>query len=140
MPVSWFDLEMAFQFVSGSQFEENQAYLCKQTGKLFCHSNLLGDEEEELPDDIDDTDKYIPIPHKKELDLGKPLVLDFVREFLPDDFEHVRDIFRHRGAYARFKDLLVHRRALDQWHKYEAEMEEKALREWCQDNAIEIGE
>ena len=37
-----------------------------------------------LPDDIDD-EKYIAIPNKKELDLGKPLVLDFTREFLPDN-------------------------------------------------------
>ena len=29
--------------------------------------------DEELPDDIED-EKYIAIPHKKELDLGKPLV------------------------------------------------------------------
>jgi hypothetical protein len=140
VPISWFDLEMAFQFVSGSQYDENRAFLCKRTGKLYCHSDLLDDDEEELPDDIDDTDKYIPIPHKKELDLGKPLVLDFVGQFLPNDFAHVRDMFRRRGAYARFKDLLVHRRALDQWHKYEAKMEERALREWCAANSIETSE
>jgi hypothetical protein len=123
-----------------SQYEEHHAYLCKQTGKLYWHSDSLDDDEEELPDDIEDTDKYIPIPHKKELDLGKPLVMDFVAQFLPNDFEHVRDIFRRRGAYARFKDLLVHRGALDQWHKYEAKTEESALREWCKTNAIEVGE
>jgi hypothetical protein len=140
MRISWADIDMAFQFVSGSQYEEHHAYLCKQTGKLYWHSDSLDDDEEELPDDIEDTDKYIPIPHKKELDLGKPLVMDFVAQFLPDDFERVRDIFRSRGAYARFKDLLVHRGALDQWHKYEAKMEESALREWCEANAIEVGE
>jgi hypothetical protein len=139
MPVSWIDLDMAFQFVSGSQYGELRAYLCKQTGKLFYQSDLL-DDEEELPDDVDDADKYIPIPHKNDLDLGKPLVLDFVREFLPDDFQHVLDMFRRKGAYARFKDMLVHRRALDKWHKHEAEMEEKALRQWCVDNSIEISE
>jgi hypothetical protein len=42
-----------------------------------------------LPDDIDD-EKYISIPDKSELDVGKPLVLDFVREFLPDDYDEVR--------------------------------------------------
>jgi enoyl-CoA hydratase len=138
--VDWFDLEMAFQFVSGNEHGEHQAFLCKRTGKLFYHSDLLGDDEEELPDDVEDTDKYISIPHKKELDLGKPLVLDFVGQFLPDDCEHVRDMFRRRGAYARFKDLLVHRRALDQWHKYEAKREKEALREWCAASSIEISE
>jgi hypothetical protein len=138
--VDWFDLEMAFQFVSGNEHREHQAFLCKRTGKLFYHSDLLGDDEEELPVDVEDTDKYISIPHKKELDLGKPLVLDFVGQFLPDDCEHVRDMFRRRGAYARFKDLLVHRRALDQWHKYEAKREKEALREWCAASSIEISE
>jgi enoyl-CoA hydratase/carnithine racemase len=137
--VSWMDLETAFQFVSASQHDEHQAFLCKQTGKLLCHSDLLGDDdEEELPDDIDDADKYIAIPHKKELGLGKPLVLDFAREFLPADFERVRDMFRGRGAYARFKDLLVHRHALDEWYKYEAKREEEALRDWCEANSIGI--
>jgi enoyl-CoA hydratase/carnithine racemase len=140
MRVSWLDLEMAFQFVSGGENDEHQAYLCKRTGKLYCHSDFLGDDEEKLPDDIDDDDKYIGIPHKKELGLGKPLVLDFSRQFLPSDFEQVRQMFKRRGAYARFKDLLVHRRALDQWHQFEAKMEEKALRIWCEENAIEVGE
>jgi hypothetical protein len=139
VPVKWYDLELAFDFVSVGEGGVHQAYLCKRTGKLYWHSEDL-DDEEQLPDDIDDTDKYIPVPDKKELDLGKPLVMDFVSKFLPDDFEHVRDIFRHRGAYARFKDLLVHRHALDQWHKYEAEMEKKALRDWCEANAIEVEE
>jgi hypothetical protein len=70
---------------------------------------------EELPDDIDDSEKYVPIPGKSELDLGKPLVLDFARQFLSDDFDEVRQIFNKRGAYARFKDLLDRRGALDRF-------------------------
>jgi enoyl-CoA hydratase len=135
--VTWSDLELAFQFVSASANGDCQAYLSKETGKFYWDSNGLSDEEE-LPDDIDDPEKYIQIPHKKELDLGKPLVLNFVRQFLPNDIEKVRDIFRQRGAYARFKDLLVQRNALDQWHKFEAEKEEEALRAWCEAKAIEI--
>ena len=47
-------------------------------------------------------------------------------------------MFKKRGAYSRFKDLLIHRRALDQWHDFEAKMEEKVLRLWCKANAIDI--
>src|SRR5437868_15339794 len=61
----------------------------------------FGDNDEELPDDIND-EKYISIPDKRELDLGKPLVLDFAREFLPDDYDEVRHIFRRRGAYRQY--------------------------------------
>jgi hypothetical protein len=56
------------------------------------------DDLDELPDDIDDSEKYVQIPNKRELDLGKPLVLNFARQFLPDDFDEVRQIFSSRGA------------------------------------------
>ncbi len=130
---------LAFQFVSGGGTGEHQAFLCKPSGKIYWHSELAGDVEE-LPDDIEESDKYVEIPDKRELDLGKPLALDFAREFLPDDFDKVRQIFSSRGAYARFKDLLEHRRALDRWYDFEAKAEESALREWCELNSIELGD
>jgi hypothetical protein len=95
---------------------------------------------DELPDDIDDSDKYIQIPDKRELELGKPLALNFAREFLPDDVGYVEQIFRRRGAYARFKDLLQRRDALDQWYDFEANAQERALRMWCDLNSIEVGD
>ena len=93
---------------------------------------------DEFPDDIDDAEKYVEIPDKRELNLGKPLVLDFVRHFLPSDFDEARQIFSRKGAYARFKDLLSRRGALDQWHDFETKAEEKALREWCELNSIDV--
>ena len=93
--------------------------------------------DEELPGDIDD-EKYISIPHKRELDLGKPLVLDFAREFLPDDYDEIRHIFSRRGAYRRYKDLLVRRSALDLWYDFSNKAEEAALREWCAENRIDL--
>jgi hypothetical protein len=73
-------------------------------------------------------------------DLGKPLALDFVRRFLPDDYGVVCRTFRYRGAYGRFKALLARRGALDQWYDFEARAAEAALREWCADNALELGD
>ena len=102
MPVSFKDIELAFELVSAGSTGEHQAFLCKQSGKLYWHSELAGDLDE-LPDDIDDSDKYVQIPDKRELDLGKPLVLDFARRFLPDDVGDVEQIFRKRGAYARIQ-------------------------------------
>jgi hypothetical protein len=81
MPVSFSDLQFAFEFVSSGGIGENEAYLDRQSGKIYWHSEF-GDNDEELPHDIDN-EKYIAIPDKRELDLGKPLVMDFVREFLP---------------------------------------------------------
>src|ERR1700746_2389246 len=111
MPVSFSDVQLAFEFVSSGGMGENEAYLDRQSGKIYWHSEF-GDNDEELPDDIDD-EKYISIPDKRELDLGKPLVLEFAREFLPEDYDEVRHIFSQRGAYRRLKDLLVRRGAID---------------------------
>jgi hypothetical protein len=136
MPVAFSDLQLAFEFVSSGGMGENEAYLDRQSGKIYWHSEF-GENDEELPDDIDD-EKYISIPDKRELDLGKPLVLDFAREFLPVDYDEVRHIFSRRGAYRRYKDLLVRRGALERWDDFSSKAEEAALREWCAENGIDL--
>ena len=138
MAVSFSDLQLAFEFVSSGGMGENEAYLDRQSGKIYWHSEF-GDNDEELPDDIDHK-KYISIPDKRELDLGKPLVLDFAREFLPDDYEEVRQIFSRRGAYRRYKDLLVRRGALERWYDFSSKSEETAMQRWCAENGIELSE
>jgi Uncharacterised protein family (UPF0158) len=138
MPISFADLQEAFLFVNFGDPGENEAYLDRQSGKIYCHS-AYGDNDEELPEDIDD-EKYIVIPDKRELDLGKPLVLDFVSQFLPDDYDAVRRIFSRKGAYGRYKDLLAERGALERWYDFENKAEEAALREWCAENGIELSD
>ena len=137
--VSFKDLQEAFEFVGAASGGEHQAFLCRQSGKITCHSELV-DDLDPLPDDVDDPEKFLPIPDKRDLDLGKPLALNFVRQFLPGDFDEVRQFFSRRGAYARFKDLLTRRGALDQWYDFEANAEESALRQWCELNSIELGD
>jgi uncharacterized protein UPF0158 len=136
MAVSFSDLQLAFEFVSSGGMGENEAYLDRRSGKIYWHSEF-GDNNEELPDDIDH-EKYIAIPDKRELDLGKPLVLDFAREFLPDDYDEVHHIFSGRGAYRRYKDLLVRRGALERWYDFSNKAEEAALLEWCVENKIDL--
>ncbi len=139
MRVSFSEILLAFEFVSAGGMGEHKAFLCKQSGQIYWRSEL-SDDSDELPDDIDDGERYVRIPDKRELDLGKPLVLDFVRQFLPDDFDDVRQIFSRSGAYVQFKDLLDRRGALDRWYDFEGKAEERALREWCDLNSIELGE
>ena len=57
MPVSFSDLQLAFEFVTSGGMGENEAYLDRQSGKIYWHSEF-GDNDEELPNDIDD-EKYI---------------------------------------------------------------------------------
>jgi hypothetical protein len=136
VPVSLKDIQEAFEFVCAGGGGEHETFLCRQSGKLYCHSELC-DDLDILPDDIGDSEKLLQIPDKRELDLGKPLALDFARRFLPGDFDDVLQFFSRRGAYARFKDLLD-RGVLDQWHDFEAKAEEGALRIWCDLNSIEV--
>ena len=86
MPVSvdWTELQQTFEFVSLGQPYEHEAVLCRKTGKFLWNTDV--DEDiEAWPDDADDEEKYLSIPHKKELDLGTPLVFAFAEQFLPDE-------------------------------------------------------
>jgi len=136
MGISFDDIENAFFFVSMDQQFMNNAYLCKETGELF-YTSEMGDSDE-LPEDIDNPEKYIAIPHKNELDLGRALVLEFTSLYLPEELDEVSSIFRRKGAYSRYKDLLETKGALDDWYQFEEERRESALTEWCRENHIEL--
>ena len=64
------------------------------------------------------------------------LAFEFVDQYLPDDFERVRRIFRKRGAYARYKDLLDDRGFLQKWYDFENTRQTDTLRDWCKGNDI----
>ena len=136
MIVDFEDIISGFDYVSAGPIGENQAYLNKQTGKIFWHTEM-GDNFEELPDDLDD-EKYIEIPHKSELGLGKSLAIDFAYEKLPDKAEIIESFFRKRGAYPKFKSLLEDNDMLEQWYEFELQAQNKELREWCEENEIDI--
>jgi len=65
-------LKMHSFLFSMDQKGMHNAYLCKETGRILFTSEM-GDSDE-LPEDVDDSDKYIAIPHKNDLELGKALV------------------------------------------------------------------
>ena len=136
MAISFDDIENAFFFVSMDQKYMHNAYLCKETGQIF-YTSEMGDSDE-LPEDVDDPDKYLTIPHKNDLELGKALVIEFTSEYLPEELDRVYSIFRSRGAYSRYKDLLDEKGLLDEWHRFENERQRVALKEWCRENSIEI--
>lgn len=78
------------------------------------------------------------MPHKHELDLGHDLVFRFVAEVIPDEEHKVHQFFTRRGAYARFKDFLDHRKLLQAWFDFEATAQRRAIEQWCRDNGMEI--
>ena len=136
--INYSDLRDAFDFVSfGAPFESN-AFLCVDTGEIYCTSDTL-ELDEEAPDDLETSDRYIAIPHKNDLNLGRDLALSFADQELPDDYATVAGFFRSKGAYGRFKQLLESRGVLEAWYKFEGQAVETALRQWCEDNGIQLG-
>ena len=133
--IKYSDLESAFQFVAGSSDLLNQAFLCLDTGEIFFSSDLDPDAFDELPEDLD-SDRYIEIPHKSELGLGKPLALAFAADCISTEFETVARMFRKREAYSRFKNFLAAKGLLNDWYAFEESRTERSLREWCTDNNI----
>jgi hypothetical protein len=138
-PVKLDALEDALLFLGGGDMYGNTAWVCRETGEVLCHSDDT-DDFGPVPDDIDDEDRYLPVPDQHELELGKPLALVFARTYLADCYEQVCGMFAHRGAYARFKDLLQHHQSLDAWHQWETEQTRQALRTWYADNGITLAD
>jgi hypothetical protein len=132
------DLRNAFDFVSAGAPLEHGAYICADTGKIFWTSDTADLDDDDVPADIDDSDRYIGLPHKNDLGLGRRLVLAFVEQELPADYEDVARFFRRRGAYGRFKDLLQTRGMLERWYDFENQATDEALLGWCAENGIEV--
>lgn len=130
--VSLSELQGAVEWVSSEDWD-SEAYVCRLTGRIIWASREPGilDEEDEIPDDIDDVKKYVPVPHPHDLDLGTRLAFDFSAEHLADQYDEVRNVFRSKGAYGRFKALLEHRGVLENWYAYSDERTLSALEEWC---------
>ena len=92
------DLSAAFDFVSFAAPMEHRAYVSLDTGAIYWVSETGPLDEEDVPPDLETSDRYIEVPHKNDLDLGSHLALRFAEEELPNRFHNVEGFFRHRRA------------------------------------------
>jgi phosphinothricin acetyltransferase len=137
--IKYDDLQSAFEFVSSGAPTEHSAYISLDTGQIHWVSDGVDlEDEDEPPKDVETSDRYIAVPHKKDLDLGRYLVTRFVRQVMPDSEAEVEAIFRRRGAYGRYKGLLDAKGQLEAWYRFEEAAQDDALRAWCVENEIEI--
>ena len=132
------DIEMALYFVSSQGVGMNEALLCRDTGEIFYESDM--DDSDEMPADIDDSNRYVAIPHKNELGLGRGLVEEFMDQYIPESVGRVATMFCRKGAYSRYKEFLDSEGKLELWHEYENERTREALRKWCEAEGLELGE
>ncbi len=136
--ISLSELEEAFQWASAGSASEMEAYISKETGKIYFVSDSEDADEEEIPEDCDDSDLYWSVPNKNDLDLGKMLAIRFVEEYLPDELDQVSDILRRRGGYGRFKTLLEVRNLMNSWYKFESDETKKAILAWAEEQGITV--
>lgn len=131
------EIRNAFEFVSSGSRDENNAYVCKKTSVIYWTSTTL-DLEEEVPKDLETSLDYVEVPHKNELKLGQSLALTFIDQTLPDEYNFVASLFRKRGAYRRFKDMLQYQGLLEKWYAFEEQASDDALLAWCEENEIKL--
>jgi hypothetical protein len=137
-PVDFSTLLDAFEFVSSGSRGECEAWLSLDTGECYLRNDYASIDE--LPEDHDESDRYIPVPHKNDLDLRRDLVIAFTEQEMPNEVDRVWDFFGRRGAYRRFKDLLEYRGLIEKWYDYENRAAERALREWCEEIGVSLSE
>src|SRR5689334_16096119 len=65
--VRYADLSLAFDFVSDAWPMEHDAYVSLDTGKVYWTSDFDDAFDEDRPDDLETSDRYLAIPHKNEL-------------------------------------------------------------------------
>lgn len=135
------ELQGAVDWVS-DRYMGNEAYICRTTGKVYWVSGDGGfdDEDAGVPSDVDDSEKYIPVPTRQDLDIGTRLAFDFATQYMPAQYDRVRRIFRRRGAYGRFKELIARHELLETWYTYSEERSLIMIREWCESEKLSVTE
>ena len=138
--IAFRDLEDAYDFVSsGVEIIEIDGYICRRTGKVYLDTHgEYDDENDPVPDDVGDPERFALIPGQYDLDLGQNLVFQFTDKYIPERYEQVSQFFRRSGAYRRFKDLLYELGKLDDWYTYETDEKESALRQWAEEEGFTV--
>jgi len=132
------DVEEAFFFVSSASYGLHRAILDKDTGQIY-YSSEMGDLDEIGSHEMELVN-FIEIPHKNDLDLGQELINEFVQVYLPDEYNHVHQIFKRPGAYSRFKYFLESKGLLQTWYDFENQHTASSLRQWCEENGLDISD
>ena len=138
--VSYADIEQALDWSSSGGADGSQAVICRRTGRVYLRSEYGEFEEEELPQDIDNDELYLLLPHKGDLKLGRDLVFQFVRAEAPEFEPRISTAFRQKGAYSKLKSILEQSGLLNKWHEYEAAATRSALKAWAQENGLVVTE
>lgn len=131
------ELEDAHRWADGGM--DSAAWICRKTGKVYLRDESgATDLDAPLPENIDDEACYAQVPDARDLDLGIALVFDFTAQCMPGAYDEVRQMFRKRGAYGRFRSLVERNGSLQAWYEFQEQATAKALRDWATENGFEV--
>ena len=131
------DLEDAVLMVSEAGVEA-RAWVSLDTGEVHVRSALVDEALAPVPQDVDSSARYVPVPSMSKLGLGLQLVFDFADAALPDDAGRVRQMFRHAGAYREYSGLVEERGLTDRWHDFREAQTRAVLALWCAEHGLQL--
>ncbi len=138
MKLSFDQIFSAFEeTLMGDPFSHSM-HINRETGETF----FVFDDDEEMnednPEDLFENDIYFALPDPSELTHGRELAFRFASAEVKDHANKIYDIFERRGAFSRFKALLVDIGKLQDWYDFEQKVQREELREWCEMSEIDF--
>lgn len=127
--MSFDTIDEAFHYVSNAPIGERSAAVQRSSGKVYLASRKA--DFDERPAGTEGDPDYVLIPHRQELDPGKPLFLEFVRSHCPGEMARVEGFFARSGGFRNAKDHLRRLGLLESWQVFESQRIELLLRQWC---------
>lgn len=115
-----------------------QAWVGLDTGAVYVRSGGADPETIPLPDDIATSSRYVAVPGSCSLDMGQALVLAFVQAEMPEQVDHVRQMFQRQAAYRHFSKLVGDHGLRERWHAFRDERTAAALRAWCEEHGLQL--
>ena len=132
------DLEDAVLIVS-EPGTPDKSWVSLDTGQVHVRSEMVDPALAPLPDDIDRSERYVPVPHMSKLDLGLELVFDFADAAMLADADRVRQMFKRPDGYRHFSELVEERGLTDRWHDFREAQTRAVLSGWCEENGLTLG-
>jgi hypothetical protein len=136
-PLDRDDLHLAVEFVTGGGSYGAEAYIDLRSGAILYGGSGA---EEPLPKGVHNTKRYLRVPTKKELDLGRDDALAFTEQHAPQLLERAEYIFNAAGAFDRFKHLMREHGLLDAWYAYQDQRLWEELEAWAELHDLHLSE
>ena len=84
----------------------------------------------------DEENRFIPMPSYRDL-REYELMEDFIGEMNDKAYaELLATAIQGKGAFRRFKDMLISRGMIEEWFQYKEQFYWRVARRWCEENGI----